>query len=188
MRPSTPAQFCRVAPEKLRALDLRQRVPHLNPVLLLRYSQNRSLLSCPRCSWRRVRYALCPLCLACQAVIHLRWDWSVACLIRCAVHRAPLLDSCPACGELDPLTFSGFDSPPIHVCRSCGGHLTASRKDAEDVRRKCDIEAVEDAYHAMLLGIAPDRESLLIAPCSAKPRTGPSGSLSKTCFSCSRAA
>ena len=31
------AQFCRIVPEKIRTLDLRQRVPHLSPVLLLRY-------------------------------------------------------------------------------------------------------------------------------------------------------
>jgi hypothetical protein len=150
------SQFCRMAPEKVSALDLRQRVPHLNPVLLLRYPQDLSALWCPRCSGRRVRYSFCSSCLACQRVIHLRWDWSVACLIRCAVHRMPLLDGCPTCGEPDPLTFSGFDSSPILVCRSCGSDLTASPKDAEDVQRKCDIEAVEDAYRTMLLGIAPD--------------------------------
>jgi hypothetical protein len=151
------SQFCRVAPEKIRTLDLRQRIPHLNLVLLLRYPQDLSLLWCPRCSERRVRYAFCPLCLARQPVIHLRWDWSVACLIRCAVHRAPLLDACPACGEPDPLTFSGFDSPPSPVCRSCGGDLTVAQSGALlDVQPKRDIQAVEDAYRAMLLGIAPD--------------------------------
>ena len=147
---------CRVGPEKIRALDLRQRVPHFNPVLLLRYPQNLSLLWCPRCSRRRVRYAFCPLCLASQPVIHARWDWSVACLIRCTVHRTLLWDGCPACGEADPLTFSGFDSSPIYTCRSCGGGLTASPNNAEALQRKCHIQAVEDAYHAMLLGIAPD--------------------------------
>ena len=58
------AQFCRIVPEKIRTLDLRQRVPHLSPVLLLRYPQNVSHWWCPRCSWRRVRYAFCPLFLA----------------------------------------------------------------------------------------------------------------------------
>src|SRR5262249_31253257 len=114
------------------------------------------LFWCPRCSLRRVRYALCPLCLAKQPRIHVRWDWSVACLIRCALHRAPLRDGCPACGEPDPLTFSGFDSPSIPVCRSCGSDLTASKNDAQDVQSKSDIQAVEDAYRAMLAGIAPD--------------------------------
>jgi len=149
------SQFCRVAPEKIQALDLRRRVPHLNPILLLRYHQNLSLLWCPRCSLSRVRYAFCPLCLARQRVIHVRWDWSVACLIRCVIHRAPLLDGCPACSEPDPLTFSGFDPSPITVCRSCGTDLTASQDDTENTPQKCGTEAIEDTYRAMLLGVAP---------------------------------
>lgn len=149
------SQFCRVAPEKIRTLDLRRRAPQLSPALLLRY-QNLSLLWFPRCSLRRVRYTFCPLCVASQRVIHVHWDWSVACLIRCTVHRTPLVDGCPACGEPDPLTFSGFDCTPIYVCRSCGGDLTASQNDAEHVQHKSDIHAVEKAYRAMLLGIAPD--------------------------------
>lgn len=148
------AKLCRVASEKIRALDLREQAPHLSPALILSF-HDISLLWCPRCSLSRVRYAFCPLCLASQRVIHVRWDWSVACLIRCAVHRVPLLDGCPACGEPDPLTFSGFNSPPIYVCRSCGSDLTASHNDADGVQRKGDIQAVEDAYRAMLLGIAP---------------------------------
>jgi len=153
---SALAQFCRIAPEKVRPLDLRQRAPHLSPILLLRYPQDVPVCWCPRCSLRRVRYAFCPRCLASQRVIYVRWDWSVACLIRCAVHRTTLLDGCPACGEPDPLTFSGFASFSTPVCRSCGGNLTASQHDAENVHRKCDIEAIEDAYRVMLLGIAPD--------------------------------
>ena len=148
------SQFCRVAPEKIRDLDLRQRAPHLSPALLLRY-QDVSLLCSPRGSLRRVRYAFCLLCLSAQRVIHVRWCWSLACLIRCAFHRTPLLNGCRACGEPDPLTFSGFDPSPIRLCRSCGGDLTASRDDAEDPQRKCNIEAVEGAYRAVLLGIAP---------------------------------
>src|SRR6516165_3822000 len=53
------SRFCRVAPDDMRALDLRQRVPYLNPALLLRF-QNADRL-CPRYSWHRVGYALCPL-------------------------------------------------------------------------------------------------------------------------------
>src|SRR6516225_8790674 len=118
--------------------------------------QSISLFWCPRCSLRRVRYAFCPRCLAKQQVIHVRWDWSVACLIRCAIHRTPLLDGCPGCREPDPLPFSGFVSSPVYGCRSCGTDLTASPNDAEDVQRKSDIQAIEDAYRAMLLGVAPD--------------------------------
>jgi hypothetical protein len=153
---SALAQFCRIAPEKVRPLDLRQRAPHLSPVLLLRYPQDVPPCWCPRCGLRRVRYAFCPLCLASQRVIYVRWDWSVACLIRCGVHRTTLLDGCPACGEPDPLTFSGFDSFSAPVCRSCGGQLTADPHNAVDTQRKCDIQAVKDAYRVMLLGTAPD--------------------------------
>jgi hypothetical protein len=148
------AQFCRVVPEKIRALDLRQRAPYLKPALLLRY-QNISLLGCPRSSLRRVRYAFCPLCLCGQRVIHVRWDWSVACLIRCALHRTPLLDGCWVCGESDPLTFSGFALSPIRLCRSCGSDLSSSRDQAENAVGKSNVQAVEDTYRAVLLGIAP---------------------------------
>jgi TniQ len=145
------AKFCRVAPEMVQALDLRLRVAHLSPALLLHYPQNPAVFWCPRCSRRRVRYAFCPLCLAKQPRIHVRWDWSVASLIRCALHRAPLRDSCPACGEPDPLTFPGFDFPSIPVCRSCGSDLTASQNDVQDVQSKSNIQTVEDAYRGMLL-------------------------------------
>jgi hypothetical protein len=153
------AQFCRIPPVQIRALDLRERAPHLDPALLLRF-HSISLFWCPRCSLRRVRYAFCPRCLAKQRVIHVRWDWSVACLIRCAIHRTPLPDGCPGCCEPDPLPFSAFVSSPICACRSCGVDLTASRNDTEVVQRKSDIQAIENAYRAMLLGVAPDRTLL----------------------------
>jgi hypothetical protein len=153
---SALARFCRVAPEKIQALDLRLRAAHLSPALLLHYPQDPALFRCPRCSLRRVRYAFCPLCLASQRVIHVRWDWSVACLIRCVLHRALLLDGCPACGEPDPVTFPGFDSSSIPVCRSCGNDVTASRKDIQDVPSKTTIQTVKDGYRGMLLGITPD--------------------------------
>ena len=149
------AQFCRVTPAGVRALDLRERAPHLTPALLLRFHST-SLVWCPRCSLRRVRYAFCPLCLASQHAIYARWDWSVACFIRCAFHRTRLMDGCPECGELDPLTFSGFDPFPIRACRSCQEDLSANRDSTEEVRPKGNIQAVEEAYRSMLLGIAPD--------------------------------
>ncbi len=149
------AQFCRVTPARVRTLDLCERAPHLSRALLLRFHSD-SLVWCPRFSLRRVRYAFCPLCLASQQAIYARWDWSVACLIRCVVHRTTLLDGCPACGEPDPLTFSGFDSSPAAVCRACGADLSANPSNAEDPQRKSDIQAVESAYRAMLLGIAPN--------------------------------
>ena len=115
---------------------------------------------CPRCNLRRVRYAFCPWCLAGQQVIYARWDRSVACLIRCVVRRTTLLEGCPACGEPDPLTFSDFDSSPAAVCRACGADLTANPNNAEDPQRRSDIQAVESAYRAMMLGIAPNAAPL----------------------------
>src|ERR1019366_4330004 len=149
------SQFCRVAPEKIRALDLRRRSPHLSPALLLGFRFQNALLVCPRSSLRRVRYAFCPLCIASQRVLHVRWDWSVACLVHCAVHRTPLLDGCPECGEPDPLTFSGFDLSPIRLCRSCGLDLTQGVDHLGDGRDKNNIQAIEDAYRAALLGVTP---------------------------------
>jgi hypothetical protein len=149
------SQFCRVAPEKIRALDLRRRSPHLSPGLLLGFRFQNALLVCPRYSLRRARYAFCPLCIARQRVLHVRWDWSVACLIHCAVHRTPLLDGCPACGEPDPLTFSGFDLSPIRLCRSCGMDLTEGVDHLREGRDKNNLQAIEDAYRAALLGVTP---------------------------------
>jgi hypothetical protein len=83
------AQFCLLTPARVRALDLRERAPHLSPALLLRFHTT-SLVWGPRCNLRRVRYAFCPLCLTSQQAIYVRWDWSVACLIRCVVHRTTL--------------------------------------------------------------------------------------------------
>jgi hypothetical protein len=119
------SRFCRVAPEKIRALDLRPRSPHLSPALLLGFRFQNALLVCPRYRLRRVRYAFCPLCIASQRVLHVRWDWSVACLIHCAVHRTPLLDGCPACGEPDPLTFSGLNLSPIRLRQFCAAAFAA---------------------------------------------------------------
>jgi hypothetical protein len=149
------AQFCRIPPAKIRALDLRERAPQLDPALLLRF-HSVSLFWCPRCSLRRVRYAFCPRCLANQRVIHVRWDWSVACLIRCAIHRTPLVDGCQGCREPDPLPFSGFLSSPSRDCRSCGTDLAASRNDTGALQCNSDIQAIETAYRRVLLGVAPD--------------------------------
>ena len=148
------SQFCRIAPKRIRALDLRLRVPHLNPALLLRFPDH--FLMCPRCSVSRVRYAFCPLCIASQPVIHVHWEWSLACLIRCGLHRIPLLECCPDCGEPDPLTFSALDLPASRLCRSCGSDLAASTVCLDRIQDKGNIQAVGDAYRAALFGIAPD--------------------------------
>ena len=147
------SRFCRVAPDDMRALDLRQRVPYLNPARLLRF-QNADLL-CPRYSLHRVRYALCPLWIAEQQEIHVRWDWSIAGLIGCAVHRTPLLDGGPVCREPDPLTLANSQRSPNSLCRSCGTDLSLGTHDSTTVPGESDIHAGEDAYRAALSGVAP---------------------------------
>jgi TniQ len=39
------SEFCRIAPEKIRVLDLRQRAPHLDPALLLRVQNPLAVLT-----------------------------------------------------------------------------------------------------------------------------------------------
>jgi len=149
------SKFCRIAPEKIRALDLRNRTPHLNLALLLTVQNPLSGLMCPRASPSRVRYTFCPLCIANQRVTHVPWVWSLACLMRCGVHRTLLLDGCPSCGESDPLTFSAFHA--CRLCRSCGSNLAGNAEVRKETPQDEDeIQAVEDAYRAALLGISPD--------------------------------
>jgi hypothetical protein len=138
------SRFCRVPPRAIRLLDLREQAAWLTPSMLLRF--HNVGWRCPRLCSERVRYAFCPSCLGCQQVIHIPWDWSVSHLVRCAVHRRPLLDGCPACGEPDPLTLAAEDIR----CRSCGDILLGDM----DVHEH-SLHAVEDAYRAALAGAAP---------------------------------
>ena len=148
------SSFCRVAQKTIRTLDICQRLPHVKPALLLRFQKADPF--CPRHTLHRIRYAFCPRCLTGQRVIHVRWDWSVACLIRCAIHRAPLLDGCPVCGEADPLTFAaGLELIPSPLCRSCGNDLRAAADSPDSIKQENEIQAVEDAYREVLQGIAP---------------------------------
>jgi hypothetical protein len=93
-----------------------------------------------------------------QRVIHTRWDWSVACITLCDVHQTPLLDECPACGETDPLSFSGVDLPPDVICRSCYKDLACDwpRNELAGETR----QAVDGTYRASLLGVDPGLEIL----------------------------
>lgn len=164
------SRFCRVAPRAIRMLDLSQRLPNLSTVMLLRF-----------CSgwyrpyaWERVRYSFCPSCLAEQKVVHVPWDWSLSCLIRCSVHRRPLLEGCRDCGETDPLAFTGPNFPSSLRCRSCDGSLVGTTHEMDD--RDGALQAVEDAYRAALAGTTP---GLL-----KKLRTVGSGCLWKGCSIC----
>jgi hypothetical protein len=139
-------------------MDIRRQAPHLNAIHLMRYNDN-SLSQRPRLRLKRVRCAFCPLCLLKERVIHTRWDWSVACITLCDIHRTPLLDECPACGETDPLSFSGVDLSSDVRCRSCFEILAPGgwpQNELEDGRRL----AVNGAYRASLLGVDPGLEIL----------------------------
>ena len=151
------SKFCRISPQAVRDMDIRRRAPHLEVVQLMRYEYD-PLFRCSRLRARKVRYAFCPLCLVKEGVIHTRWDWSVACITLCAVHRTPLLDQCPACGETDPLSFSGVEFPPDVICRSCSKDLACDwvwSEPAGEIRH-----AVDCTYRASLLGADPGPEIL----------------------------
>ena len=147
------SRFCRVAPNWIRMLDLRQRIPDLTLPPVVGFEHGDAL--CPRFSSHRVSYAFCPSCLADQPAIHVPWQWSMSCLSRCAVHRRLLLEKCPACGQSDPLTFTGPDCFLSILCRSCGGYLNTSTDASADMSCERDIHAVENDYRASILGVAP---------------------------------
>src|SRR4051794_36833941 len=150
---TTLSQFCRVAPERIRRLDLRQQVPGLTPALLLGFRHVEA--HCTRYRSRRLGYAFCPSCIAIQPVIHVPWEWSLACLSRCPIHRSPLLESCPTCSESDPLMFAGPGSSADALCRSCGGYLGSSTVAPAGILGENEIQAGEDAYRAALVGVPP---------------------------------
>jgi hypothetical protein len=146
--------FCRVPVRKLQALDLVQRFPHLQSALLLRFPAGEPF--CSRLREQRLGYAFCPLCVAEQHVLHVPWEWSFACIIRCSVHNASLQFGCPICGEWDPLTFTSPGFEPNRTCRSCGDSLLADQTMLPERGREPQIVGlVQDAYRAALLGVAP---------------------------------
>ena len=146
------ARFCRVPIATIQALDLERRLPHLQKALLLRFPFGPECCS-RRQAWR-LGYAFCPLCIAQQPVVHIRWDWCFACIVRCAVHRTSSLHfGCPGCGEADPLSLG---SPHITAselaCQSCGHHLGTRTDPPDDPQSEQGIQKVEEAYRTALLG------------------------------------
>jgi hypothetical protein len=146
--------FCRVPTKMLRALDLGQRLSHLERVLLLRFPDTPS--GCPRRCGQRLKYAFCPYCIAEQRIVHVPWDWCFACLIRCCIHRTSLFDSCPTCGESDPLSFAAPDVVRSPACWSCGSALANTATAPPVSHHQQGLQAVQEAYRAALLGVAPD--------------------------------
>jgi len=149
------SRFCRVPVRTLQALDLQRRLPHLETALLLRFPGGDRFSS--RRKDCRVGYSFCPLCIANQDVVHVRWEWCFASVIRCSIHRIPLQVACPGCGESDPLSFDHPDLNPNRTCWACGASLVDPTENCSYVRGyEPIIRAVEDAYRAALLGIAPN--------------------------------
>lgn len=148
------AAFCRVSVDRLQALDLAQRLPHLDRALLLEVSGKFWYNS--RAGGQRVGYAFCPLCIAGQRTIHLPWGWCFAGLIRCPVHRTPLQLGCARCGESDPLNFGPSRSNSKADCWNCGADLCESTKGLTACRDGEAIRVVEEAYRAALLGVCPE--------------------------------
>jgi len=147
------SKFCRVPSQEIRRLDLGCRAPHLHPGLLLHFPNGSSID--PRCASQRVRYSFCPLCIQTQPIF-VRWDWSLAYLIRCGIHGTALRDGCRSCGDLDPLVFSAPHLAPNYCCRTCGRDLTAGMEESESIPIKKEILVVEDAYRNALVGVGPN--------------------------------
>ena len=148
------ARFCRVPIATIQALDLERRLPHLQKALLLRFP------FCPRRYSRRqawrLGYALCPLSIAQRPVVHIRWDWCFACIVRCAIHRTSSLHfGCPGCGEADPLSLgSALITASEVACQSCGHDLEAE-SCCGDPESAQGIRKVGEAYRAALLRASP---------------------------------
>jgi hypothetical protein len=147
------SHFTRVPLLRLRKLDLSVRVPQLNSALLLRFPDHEP----SRGHSLRVSYSFCPRCLIQQRRPHIRWDWCFAALIRCPVHRSPLLDGCPHCGDPDSLNFSPCWARDALQCRSCSGNLTRSTEMDDCLPDDDVIFVIETAYRSALHENAPHR-------------------------------
>jgi hypothetical protein len=147
------SRFCRVPPSAIRRLTIAYRAPKQSPLLMLRFGPGD--LERERASTVRARYAFCPACLSEQPIIHTRWEWSLAFLVRCRHHQITLEDACPTCGRYDPLTFTNDEHRTS--CRHCQACLCA----APDAHAKSSlpqpaVEGIEAAYQEAILGIAPN--------------------------------
>jgi len=146
------SHFSRTRINSLKALDLDSRLQRPHRALLLRFPAI-SKSSSFRCCDLRAGYAFCPLCIAQDSVIHVRWDWCFAGLIRCSVHDSPLWLGCQGCGEPDPLTFGSLTSP-FRGCRSCGSDLTLRTNRSGEILTS-EITAINKAYRDALLSVTP---------------------------------
>jgi hypothetical protein len=147
------SQFSRVHFRTLNALDLDARLQRSDRAVLLRFPSS-SKPSPRRCDLR-AGYGFCPLCIAQDSIIHVRWDWCFAGLIRCSAHDAPLQLGCPDCEEPDPLIFGATLAILSHVCRSCGIDLTLRTGRSNEALAR-NIIAIEQAYRGALMSVEPN--------------------------------
>jgi hypothetical protein len=103
----------------------------------------------------RAGYVFCPLCIEQDSVIHVRWDWCFAGLIRCSVHDSLLQLGCRACGEPDPLSFGTALTSASRACQSCSTDLTFQSSPLSKASVK-NISAIDQAYRDALLSVAPN--------------------------------
>lgn len=147
------SHFSRVHFHTLKALDLDSRLQRAHHAVLLRFPSISQ--PSPRCCEFRAGYTFCPFCIAQDSIIHVRWDWCFAGLVRCSVHNTLLQLGCQACGEPDPLTFGPALAIPSHACRSCGIDLTARTNRSRGTLAR-HIPAIDQAYRDALLSVAPN--------------------------------
>jgi hypothetical protein len=148
------ARFSRVPVITLSRLSLENQVPDPESTLLLWLTNNPGHFS--RQLSRRLAYAFCLSCIAQQGSVHVRWEWTVACLLHCSVHKYPLSIGCPSCGDLDPLRF-GIVPVAGHVsCQSCDADLLGHPDRSAHRPSSPRVIAIEKAYRLALRGIAPD--------------------------------
>ncbi len=85
------------------------------------------------------RYRWCSICLQEDPVPYLRWEWRLLGLSHCTIHRVPLEDQCPWCGEalqvqrsLLVTTLFSMGVPNLATCGCCGMSLFDSERDIEE--------------------------------------------------------
>jgi hypothetical protein len=152
------AVFCRTPVRTIHNMAIAYRAPKQSPRLLLRFTECHR--HCGRACSIRARYAFCSSCLDEQTTIHVHWEWALSFLLFCPVHRSPMLEACPSCGWPDPLSFAGEGEHAQASCRFCNASLRCTHLGDLELNQASHGLAIETAYRAAILGIAPDASLL----------------------------